>query len=112
MGGFSQCQSCDHGLGPGVTNGGCSGNCNDASECVVGARLDLSPPSMPPPPSPLPSSPTNGGEGGLRPCPTTPVDGQAANCQLSPSGRTARCSCQLLWDDGCEHPRTSELVCS
>ena len=77
-GGFSQCGSCDHGSGPGVATNSCSGNCNDAAECVVGATLDIpsppdpsapppapgssggsdSPPPSPPPPSPSPPSPS------------------------------------------------------
>ena len=54
-GGSSQCGLCDHGAGAGVTVGRCSGNCNDASECSVGARLDTLPPSAPFPPSAPPA---------------------------------------------------------
>ena len=51
-GGFNQCGRCDHGLGPGVSVGSCEGNCNHASECIVGAYID---PPQPPPAQPPPS---------------------------------------------------------
>eukprot|EP00966_Prymnesium_polylepis_P216731 5017361-Prymnesium_polylepis.1 len=51
MAGSTQCGNCDHGAGPGVAvDDGCSGNCNDPEECLVGASLLLLPPALPPPP--------------------------------------------------------------
>ena len=44
MGGFSQCEQCDHGAGPGVATptSGTDPNCNDPAECLKGAHIFLS----------------------------------------------------------------------
>jgi len=71
--GMSMCGVCDHGAGPGVTVGSCSGNCNDAADCEVGARVDEIPPSPPSPPSPPTVPPPTASPCFLSPPPPSPL---------------------------------------
>ena len=116
-GGFCQCGVCDHGAGQGVTVGQCTGNCNDAAECVVGATIDLPSPPAPelpplpprPPPSASPSPPPSASPSPPPSAsPPSPPPPSPPVCLLSPSQVSMHCACDIVWEGD---RLSSALVC-